>query len=150
MIFLCIFSATLISPQNILGIHNPNEIWFLKGRQTAKILASGNVMENVFGICHWGEPGSSTAFGRNRTDSLNIPKNQSDICINASECNQSPQSYGKPELHLFQCSSEGLGGIKKRKIGWSKNVSSSWSVCFRSRRKRGLYAIHLGGHNHPF
>lgn len=60
MISLFIFSFTLISSQNILGIHDPNEIRCLKRRQTAKLLAPGNVMEKVFGIHNWEEPGSST------------------------------------------------------------------------------------------
>jgi len=39
--------------------------------------------------------GAQLLFGSNKTDNLNIPKNQSDIFINASECNDNVE-YTKP------------------------------------------------------
>lgn len=71
---LCDFSVTLMSPQNILGIHNPNEIIFVKGRQPAKILAPENVMEKVFGICRGEESGSSTFIWQQQDGQFECPK----------------------------------------------------------------------------
>lgn len=144
IISLCTF--TVISPKNILGIHNPNEIWFVKGRQSAMILSSGNIMGKGFGICYWEELGSSALICQQHDREFECPKELVRRLINNRGWTNIQEALGNTS---FICSSTHvkIWVPKEEKYRLRHDIYSSCSVHFGSRGKWGLYAIHLRGHN---
>lgn len=61
---MCIFSVTIISPKNILGIHNPKEIEFVKGKQDSN---------DTFFWKYYGKGFWNMALGRALEFSLYLP-----------------------------------------------------------------------------
>lgn len=111
-------SLSIISPQNILGIPNPNEIWFFKGKQTAMILSSGNIMGKVFGIYHWEELGSSVFICQQHDrefESQRIGRSSLKMPGDATNIHKSWETQ-VPFIPVLKWR---FGCQKERNIGWS-------------------------------